>query len=114
MRPGRWAAGLLVLGLLLLTAGAAWADRVSSQKTVIPRNPGVRGDISAPYLTDGASNLMVNGYVAPRVYASPIVNDPRNPGVRPVFNLPFYGGVQAFGDRSEGATPRAYPIIPPH
>jgi hypothetical protein len=114
MRRWRWAAGLLVLGLLLVPAAAARADRVPSQKTEVPRDPGVRGDITVPYLTDGRSNLMVSGYVAPRVYASPCVNDPKNPGVRPVYNLPFYGGVQAFGSRSEGATPRAYPVIPVH
>jgi hypothetical protein len=109
----RWMgfAGLLVLGLSLLTAGAARAERVPSQKTVVPRDPGVRGDITVPYLTDGTSNLITNGYVAPRVYSSPIVDDPRNPGARPVYNLPFWGGVQSFGDKSNGAVPRQTPIV---
>jgi hypothetical protein len=46
------------------------------------------------------------GAVAPRIYSSPIVDDPRNPQARPVYNLIFYGGQQAFGDRSNGAAPR--------
>ena len=46
------------------------------------------------------------GAVAPRIYSSPIVDDPANPQARPVYNLIFYGGRQAFGDRSNGAVPR--------
>jgi hypothetical protein len=111
----RWmgAAVLLVVGLSLLIVQAARADRVPSQKTEAPRTPGTRPDISVPYLTDGNSNLIVNGFVAPKVYSSPIVNDPRNPGARPVYNLPFWGGVQAFGSQSNGAVSRQTPIVNP-
>jgi hypothetical protein len=52
------------------------------------------------------------GSAAPRVYASQNVDDPKNPGVKPVFNLPFYGAVQSFGDASEGAKPRASRLTP--
>jgi hypothetical protein len=54
----------------------------------------------------------MHGGVAPRIYSSPIVDDPKNPGARRVFNLPFYGGVMSFGDRSNGAVskPGAIPL----
>jgi len=42
--------------------------------------------------------------VAPYIYASPIVDDPRYPQTKPVFNLIFYGASQAFGDQQNGAT----------
>jgi hypothetical protein len=58
-----------------------------------------------PYLTTGSTAIM-STYVAPRIYASPIVDSPRYPEAKPVFNLIFYGSRQAFGDRSNGATPR--------
>jgi hypothetical protein len=50
--------------------------------------------------------------VAPQIYSSPIVEDSKNPGARPVFNLPFYGSVMSFGDRSNGAVskPGAIPL----
>ena len=100
----RWAPGLLALGLLL-PAGAARADRTPGTKTVQPPSTGARTDITVPYLTTGYSTLMP-GRVAPRIYASPIVDDPRNPGVKPVFNLIFYGAKMDFGSQSNGATER--------
>jgi hypothetical protein len=99
---------------MLLFAGAiARADRTPS--TRVPSPPpatGSRPDITVPYTTDGRSTLMFAGRVAPRVYSSPIVDDPRNPGARPVFNLPFYGSVMSFGGRSNGAVsvPGAIPL----
>jgi hypothetical protein len=109
----RWhaAAGLLVLGLFLLTANPARADRVPSSKVVIPPSTGTRVDITVPYTTDGYSTLIVNQRVQPRVYSSPEVDDPNNPQARPVYNLPFYGGSQAFGDKSNGVVSRPkYPF----
>ena len=44
--------------------------------------------------------------VAPRIYASPTVDDPKNPQAKPVYNIIFYGSVQSFGDRSNGAMPK--------
>jgi hypothetical protein len=56
-------------------------------------------------LTTGRSAF--NGYsVAPKVYSSPTVDDAKNPGSKPVYNIIFYGSKQAFGDTSNGATPR--------
>jgi hypothetical protein len=101
----RWASGLLVLGLLLLAADSVRADRVPGQKTVTPPSTGTRVDITVPYLTTGYSTLMP-GKVAPRIYASPQVDDVRTPQTKPVYNLIFYGSVMSFGDRSNGATPR--------
>jgi hypothetical protein len=92
--------------------GIARADRVPS--TRVPSPPpatGSRPDITVPYTTDGRSTLM-NGGVAPRIYSSPNVNDTKNPDIRKVYNLPFYGSVMTFGDRSNGAVskPGAIPL----
>jgi hypothetical protein len=102
----RWASGLLVLGLFLLAASESRAERVPSARVPTLPTPGARPDGRVPYTTNGYSTLGVYDGVAPRIYASPMVSDPRNVGVVPVYNLPFYGGVQAFGSQSNGATPR--------
>lgn len=104
----RWAtaAGLLLVGLTLLPAPAL-AERVPSGKVQEQPAVGTRYDISIPYTTNGRGNLGVYQGVAPRIYGSPIINDTQNPQARPVFNLPFYGGVQSFGGLSNGAVPRA-------
>jgi hypothetical protein len=112
MNHWRRVAGPLVLALMLLTTGAVWADRVPSHKTVIPRDPGVRGDITVPYTTNGYTTLGVYQGVAPRIYATPIVEDLKQPQARPVFNLIFYGATQSFGDGNEGAVSRPKPPVP--
>ena len=112
MHRWRWVAGPLVLGLMLLTAAAVRADRVPSYKTVVPRDPGVRGDITVPYLTNTGSALGVYQGVAPRIYATSIVNDPTQPQARPVYNLIFYGASQAFGGGNEGAVSLPKPVVP--
>ena len=82
-------------------------------------NPSVDGKWS--WVNQGSATIAAspNGYttlgaysVAPRIYSSPTVSDPTNPNVRPVFNLPFYGSRQSFGDRSNGAVsvPGAIPL----
>lgn len=99
---------VLLASGLLFDAGAAGAQ-TPTQRTKGQRSTGARRDISVPYLTTGNSAFMP-GKVAPRIFSSPIVDDPLNPQARPVYNLPFYGGVQAFGGKSNGAVPRAnYP-----
>jgi hypothetical protein len=105
MLRATWQKGLFALGLVLVLAGLARAARVSTFRTAGERNTGTRLDITVPYLTSGRTAFFT-GYVAPRIYSSPILDDPLNPGAKPVFNLPFYGAVQSFGDRSNGATPR--------
>lgn len=97
---------LLVLVALLALAGTAAADRVPSRKSEGLRDPGTRGDITVPYTTNGYSTLGVWQGVAPRIYSSPDVEDREYPDTRRVYNLPFWGGVQSFGDRSNGAVPR--------
>jgi hypothetical protein len=67
----RRAGGALALGLVLLTAGGASADRVLSQKAPSTRCPGVRRDITVPYLTNGYSNLGVWQRVGPYIYSAP-------------------------------------------
>jgi hypothetical protein len=99
-----WSAALALL-VAAAFAGPAAAERTATQRTEGTRSNGTRVDITVPYLTTGTSTIM-SGAVAPRIYSSPIVDDPANPQSRPVYNLPFYGGRQSFGDRSNGAVPR--------
>jgi hypothetical protein len=102
----RRTACLLVLGLLLIATSQLQADRTPTARTSGSRNTGARNDITVPYTTDGTSTFMKGGSVAPRIYASPVVDDPKHPQSKPVFNLIFYGAKQGFGDKSNGATPR--------
>jgi hypothetical protein len=96
----------MVLGLTLLTVPPARAERTSGTRVPTYLNNGARGDITVPYTTDGRSTLMRNGRVEPYYYARPIVDDPANPGARPVFNVySFYGASKNFG-ATEGAAPR--------
>jgi hypothetical protein len=108
-------AGGLVALVLCLSASVARADRVPSLR--VPSQPaqtGIRPNIFVPYTTTGNSTFMSNGYSGPRIFDSPQVNDASNPGVRPVYNLPFYGGVQSFGNLSNGSLPRDFPLFVPH
>lgn len=83
----------------------AMADRTPSIRSVGMRSTGARADITVPYLTTGQTAF--GGYrVAPRIYSDPIVNDRANPGIRPVYNLIFYGAQQGYSGRSVGATPK--------
>jgi hypothetical protein len=102
----RWGMGLLVPCLAVLVATSARADRVPSSKAYYPTFPGVRPQIDVPYTTNGNSTLGVYQGVGPRIYNSPTVQDVGNPGVKPVFNLIFYGSAQSFGDKSNGAEER--------
>ncbi len=104
MPKAHWGTAALVLGLFLAQAGTADA-RVPMTRVEGYRNTGARNDITVPYLTTGRTAFGAYS-VAPRIYSSPDLDDPRFPGSKPVFNLPFYGAVQAFGDRSNGAMPR--------
>ena len=104
MKP--WFAGIL----LLAATGVASADRVPVMKTPVVPMRGVRQDITVPYTTDGRTTTMITGKVSPRIYNSPIMDDLRNPQSKPVFNLPFQGAVQSFGDQSNGATSRPRPL----
>ncbi len=107
----RWIAGLLAAGLLLAGSAVARAERVPITRTSGQKSNGARTDITVPYLTTGNSAFMGNS-VAPKIYASPSVDDPAHPQVKPVYNLIFYGSVQGFGDKSNGATPRTAPLTP--
>jgi hypothetical protein len=106
-----WLTGAVIAGLLLLGTGAARAERTATLRTAGQHSTGSRTDVSVPYLTTGNQAFMT-GSVAPRIYASPTVDDPRNPQAKPVYNLPFYGAVQSFGDASNGAKPRSTRLTP--
>jgi hypothetical protein len=99
-----WFGGLVALGLILSLATVGFA-REPSTRTAGQKSSGSRVDITVPYLTTGTSAFM-HGSVAPKIYSSPIVDDPKNPGAKPVYNLIFYGAVLGFGDKSEGAVMR--------
>jgi hypothetical protein len=100
-----WLKGVGTLGLLFCLAGVAWADRVPMNRNTGMRSHGTRFDLTVPYLTTGRTAFGAYS-VGPRIYSSPVVEDAQHPGTRPVFNLIFYGAVQSFGDRSNGAMPR--------
>lgn len=106
-----WLTGAMVAGLLFLGNGVARAERTSTARTSGQHSTGARADLTVPYLTTGNQAFMP-GSAAPRIYASPTVDDPRNPGAKPVYNLPFYGAVQGYGDASNGAKPRATRLTP--
>jgi hypothetical protein len=106
MNHWRWLTGTLTLGLFLIIAGTAHADRVPSRRAIGQKSTGARIDISVPYTTNGRSAFGVYQGVSPRIYASPIVDDPAHPQSKPVYNLIFWGSVQSFGDKSNGATPK--------
>jgi hypothetical protein len=93
------------VGLLLVTAGSAEAAKTITTRTSGARSNGTRNDITVPYLTSGNSTFM-HGNVAPRIYSSPIVDDPNHPQQKKVYNLIYYGAKQSFGDKSNGATDR--------
>ena len=61
--------------------------------------------------TNGFGNLGVYQGIAVRIYATPVVDEPRNPQARPVYNLPFYGASQAFGS-SNGVDSRPEYFMP--
>ncbi len=105
MNRWRLVTGLAMLGALVFGAGKVEAGRTVGMRTAGPRSNGVRSDITVPYLTTGRSAFMPN-FVSPRIYTSPVVNDPKYPQAKPVFNLIFYGSQQGFGDYSNGAKPR--------
>jgi hypothetical protein len=114
MNGWRWVTGLAILSLFLLSAAPARAERTSGARVPTFLNNGARGDITVPYTTDGRSTFMVNGYVAPYYFATPITDDPRNPGARPVFNVySFYGATKHYGS-TEGTAPREYGPTPHH
>jgi hypothetical protein len=107
---GRIFSRFLALGLVLSLAGSAHADRLTSTRTGGQKSSGSRVDQTVPWLTHGTNAFQ--GYnVAPQIKASPSVSDKVDPGAKPVYNIPFYGGKQAFGSGSEGAVQR--PFLPP-
>ena len=101
---------MLALGFVFCATSSAFGDRVPSTRTNGQKSTGSRIDQTVPYLTNGRNAFQ--GYnVAPQIKSSPIVSDLTNPGAKPVYNLPFYGGKQAFGSGSNGAVQR--PDLPP-
>src|SRR5262245_29699675 len=113
MNRGRWLWAAVALGLGAVLAGQEAADRTASVRTGGKRSSGARSDMTVPYLNNG-KNAFNGSNVAPKIYASPVIDEPNNPQAKPVFNLIFYGSKQNFGDKSNGAGPRpANQLRPP-
>jgi hypothetical protein len=104
----RWnsVVGLLSVAVLAIAAGSAGAFRTPMTRTPGMRMHGTRPDITVPYTTNGRSAFGVAQGVSPRITIDPNVDDRKNPQSRPTYNLPFYGGVNAAGDKTRGAIPR--------
>jgi hypothetical protein len=106
---GRTIREIVAMGLVLGFATNALADRLPSTRMNGQRSSGALIDMTVPYLNHPTTAF--RGYsVAPQVKSSPIVSDMVNPGAKPVYNLPFYGGKQAFGSGSNGAV--QVPVLP--
>jgi hypothetical protein len=101
----RWVTGLFAVALLVAAVGEVRADRTVTVRSGGQRANGTRVDITVPYLTNGR-NAFGAANVAPLIYKSPTVDDPKHPQAKPVFNLIFYGAKQGFGDKSNGAKPK--------
>jgi hypothetical protein len=95
---------LAILTALALTAAAT--ARVPSTKTVIPAQPGVRGDITVPYTTNGFSTLGVYNGVAPAMFAAPKLDSAATPKMQNVYNLIYYGSRLGSASPANAATPR--------
>ena len=98
-----WHLGLLAVAVVAAQICMAQAGRTPTVRTFGFHSSGARTDITVPYVTTGKSAFM-SGSVSPLILSSPIVDDPNNPQVKPVYNLIFYGAKQSFGDRFNGAT----------
>lgn len=92
-----------LIALVLCSVAEA---RVPSRKALIPSSPGVRGDITVPYLTNGATTLGVANGVAPKVISSPLLDEKPAPAFQNVYNLPFYGSRLGPSSAFLGATVR--------
>jgi hypothetical protein len=106
MRHLSWSLGLLAIAVAAVAVNPANAERVPTNRAIAPKSTGSRPDITVPYTTNGNSSFGVYQGVAPKIYSSPDVEDKTYPDTRRVYNLPFWGGVQAFGGKSEGSVQR--------
>lgn len=101
----QWQVGLTSLVILAASSSLAEAGKVPVVRFGGQRSSGTRTDLTVPYTTNGDSAFGAY-FVAPRILASPIVDDPDYRQTKRVFNLPFQGAIQAFGGQFNGATER--------
>jgi hypothetical protein len=98
--------GLLAAGLFLAAAGDLFAGRTALVRNPGVNTPGVRGDITVPFLTTGNQAFFTTS-VAPLILTGPRINDRAfPPAAAPIYNMPYYGAVQGFGNQFNGATSR--------
>jgi hypothetical protein len=101
-----------LVALLLADVKSVQAGKVPSRRTEFLKNTGARTDITVPYLTTGFSTIIPGTYVQPRIYYAPMVDDLYLPDVRPVYNLPFWGGIQGFSALANGVMPTGLAVTP--
>lgn len=111
MSGWRWFTAALAVALLGIAVSSAEAGRVPMTRTAGQRNHGVRPDKAVPYLTNDDSGFGAYS-IGPRVRSSPVVDDPKHPQVKPVYTIIFYGAVQSFGGKNNGAVERSTPVTP--
>jgi len=105
--------GLALLAILVLPGvGSAQGSKVLTTRTAGWRSTGSRGDITVPYLTTGTTAFIRGNYVGVRIYSATMVDDLYLADVRPVYNLPFWGGMQAFSTRANGVMPTGLAVTP--
>jgi hypothetical protein len=101
-----WSAAPIALGLLLATTDMANAARVPSVRVVTYPSTGAHHDITVPYTTNGRSTLGVYQGIGPQIVSQPGLSIVDDAQVRPVYNLPFYGGKQSFDSGKFGSIDR--------
>lgn len=111
MSGWRWFTAALAVALVGVAAGVAQAGRIPMVRTAGQRNHGTRPDQTVPYLTNGDSGFGAYS-IGPKVSSSPQVDDPKNPQAKPVYTIIFYGSVQGFGGKNNGAVERSTPVTP--
>ncbi|HEY1860389.1 MAG TPA: hypothetical protein VGG61_08550 [Gemmataceae bacterium] len=98
--------GLLLASVFFVVAGQASAARTPTVRNPGVYTPGVRADKFVPFLTTG-NQTVFSTTVSPIILTGPRINDPAFPPVAaPIYNLPFYGAIQGFGNSFNAVTPR--------
>ena len=106
MFPKHVLSGFLLAGLFFVAAGDLFAARTPTARNPGMYTPGVRADKFVPFLTTG-NQTVFSTTVSPIILTGPRINDQAFPPVAaPVYNLPFYGAIQGFGNSFNAVTPR--------
>jgi hypothetical protein len=97
---------LLLAGLFFVVVGDAFAARTPTVRNAGMYTPGIRADKFVPFLTTG-NQTVFSTTVSPIILTGPRNNDPAfPPAAAPIYNMPFYGAIQGFGNNFNAVTPR--------